>query len=80
MSAGLATEAIARESERIENFEADVRERAAFNRRLKAERFLARRAAEIAAFEAAEERRRLMESWLGPYTEWGASRAEGKAP
>jgi hypothetical protein len=80
LSAGLATEAIARESERIANFEADVRERAAFNRRLKAEKFMARRAAEIAAFEAAEERKRLMGVYLAPYSEWGASRAEAKGP
>ncbi|HME84688.1 MAG TPA: hypothetical protein VKG91_09100 [Roseiarcus sp.] len=47
LSAGLATQAIARESERIAALEADIRERAFFNRRLKGERFMDRRAAEI---------------------------------
>ena len=56
LAAGLAAEAIARESERIGAFEADMRERAAFNRRLKAWRFLDRRDAEIAAYEAEQER------------------------
>jgi hypothetical protein len=75
--AGLAAEAVARESDRIANFEADVRERAAFNRRLKAERFLARRDAEIAAFEDDLERKRLMDHYLEPYTAWAESRREG---
>ena len=47
LSAGLATQAISRESERIAALEADIRERAFFNRRLKGERFMDRRAAEI---------------------------------
>jgi uncharacterized protein involved in outer membrane biogenesis len=47
LSAGLATQAIARESDRIAALEADIRERAFFNRRLKGERFMDRRAAEI---------------------------------
>jgi hypothetical protein len=47
LSAGLATQAIARESERIAALEADIRERAFFNRRLKGERFIDRRNAEI---------------------------------
>ena len=47
LSAGLATQAIARESERIAALEADIRERAFFNRRLKGERFMDRRAGEI---------------------------------
>ena len=75
--AGLAAEAVARESDRIANFEADVRERAAFNRRLKAERFLARREAEIAAFEDERERKRLMDYYLEPYTAWAESRRQG---
>jgi hypothetical protein len=56
LSAGLATQAIARESERIATLEADMRERAAFNRRLKGERFMDKRAAEIATFEAEQAR------------------------
>ncbi len=52
LAAGLAAQAIARESERIAALEADMRERAFFNRRMKAGRYQARRAAEIAAFEA----------------------------
>jgi hypothetical protein len=78
--AGLAAEAVARESDRIANFEADVRERAAFNRRLKAERFLARREAEIAAFEDERERKRLMDYYLEPYSAWAASRRDGLSP
>jgi hypothetical protein len=56
LSAGLATQAIARESERIANLEADIRERAFFNRRLKGERFLDRRNMEIDDWRAEEER------------------------
>jgi hypothetical protein len=56
LSAGLATQAITRETERIAALEADMRERAAFNRRLKGERFTDKRAAEIAAFEADQAR------------------------
>ena len=73
LAAGLAAEAIARENDRIENFEADVRERAMFNRRRKAELFMARREAEIAEFQDEQERRRLMDHYLGPYSEWAAS-------
>jgi hypothetical protein len=54
--AGLATQAIARESDRIEGLEADMRERAYFNRVLKADRFLSGRAAEIAACQAEQHR------------------------
>jgi len=50
LAAGLTAQAIARESDRIANFEADVRERAYFNRRFKAELFMLRREAELAAF------------------------------
>ena len=56
LAAGLAAQAIARESDRIAALEADLRERAYFNRRLKAEQFLARREAEIEAFKAEQER------------------------
>jgi uncharacterized protein involved in outer membrane biogenesis len=56
LTAGLAGQAIARESDRISAFEADMRERAFFNRQLKAEHFLARRDAEIAAYEAEQAR------------------------
>jgi len=75
LAAGLAAEAIERENDRIENFQADVRERAMFNRSRKAWLFLARREAEIAEFEAEQERRRLMDHYLGPYTDYAASRA-----
>ena len=56
LSAGLATQAIARESDRIANLEADIRERAFFNRRLKGERFLDRRGAEIESWRVEQER------------------------
>ncbi len=58
LSAGLATEAITRESDRIASLEADIRERAFFNRRLKGERFLDRRNAEIEDWRAEQERMR----------------------
>jgi hypothetical protein len=80
LAAGLASEAIARESDRIENFEADVRERAMFNRKRKAEAFMARREAEIAAFLEARERQRLMDHYLGPYTQWAASHGAPPPP
>jgi uncharacterized protein involved in outer membrane biogenesis len=54
---GLEAQAIARETERIADFEADVRERAAFNRRLKAFRFLRQRELELEAY--AQEQARL---------------------
>ncbi len=47
LAAGLATQAIARETDRIANLDADIRERAFFNRRLKGERFMERRRAEV---------------------------------
>ena len=74
--AGLATQAIARESDRIEGLEADMRERAYFNRVLKADRFLSGRAAEIAAYQAEQDRlkieadrRRVEDSLLKAYEE-----------
>jgi hypothetical protein len=54
--AGLAAQAIAREGDRIAMLEADIRERAYFNRRMKAERFMRQRDAELAAFAADQER------------------------
>jgi hypothetical protein len=56
LAAGLAAQAIARESDRIAALEADLRERAYFNRRMKAEQFLSRREAEIEAFKVEQER------------------------
>jgi hypothetical protein len=50
---GLTSQAIERSADAAENFAADIRERAYFIRREKAERFLARRQAEIAAFDRA---------------------------
>jgi hypothetical protein len=58
LAAGLAAQAITRESDRIAALEADLRERAYFNRRLKSEHFLALRAAELAAFEIEQARLR----------------------
>ena len=51
LSAGLAAQAIARETDRIATMEADIRERAFFNRRLKGERFSDRRQQEIEDYE-----------------------------
>jgi hypothetical protein len=56
LSAGLATQAIARETDRIATLEADIRERAFFNRRLKGERFMDQRAAEIQDWRAEQAR------------------------
>ncbi len=55
-AAGLAAQAIARESDRIAALEADIRERAFFNRRLKAEQFMRLREAELAAYAADQAR------------------------
>ena len=52
LAAGLAVQAIANETDRISALEADIRERAYFNRRLKAEIFMRQRAAELAAYAA----------------------------
>ena len=78
LAAGLASESLARESDRLANFEADIRERAAFNRLRKAQMFLTRRAAEVAAFQDEQERKRLMQLYLAPYAEWAASRIEAR--
>ena len=56
LSAGLAAQAIARETDRIATMEADIRERAFFNRRLKGERFMDRRQQEIEDFEVEQAR------------------------
>jgi uncharacterized protein involved in outer membrane biogenesis len=56
LSAGLAAQTIARESDRISAMEADIRERAFFNRRLKGERFMDRRRKEIEDWEVEQER------------------------
>ncbi|HSV00203.1 MAG TPA: AsmA family protein [Roseiarcus sp.] len=56
LAAALAAQAIARESDRISTMEADIRERAYFNRRLKGERFMDRRQREIEDWEAEQAR------------------------
>ena len=56
LSAALAAQAIARETDRIATMEADIRERAFFNRRLKGERFMDRRQQEIEDFEVEQAR------------------------
>jgi AsmA-like C-terminal region len=56
LSAGLAAQAIARETDRIATMEADIRERAFFNRRLKGERLMDRRGQEIEDFEVEQSR------------------------
>jgi hypothetical protein len=56
LSAALAAQAIARESDRISTLEADIRERAFFNRRLKGERFMDRRQQEIQDWETEQAR------------------------
>jgi hypothetical protein len=56
LSAALAAQAIARETDRISTMEADIRERAYFNRRLKGERFMDRRQRETEDWEAEQAR------------------------
>ena len=56
LSAALAAQAIARETDRIATMEADIRERAFFNRRLKGERFMDRRRQEIEDFKVEQSR------------------------
>ena len=58
LSAALAAQAIARETDRIATMEADIRERAFFNRRLKGERFMDQREDEIEDWRAEQERLR----------------------
>ena len=69
--AGLAAQAIARESDRIAGLEADIRERAAFNRRLKAEQFMRQREVELddfaqqqARLKSEQDRKRVEEQLL----------------
>ena len=59
LSNALAARALAREIERVEAFEADIRERSFFARRLRAERDM--REAELREAEAAREATRLAE-------------------
>ncbi|HEY1780606.1 MAG TPA: hypothetical protein VGG79_09285 [Roseiarcus sp.] len=56
LSASLAAQAIARETDRISMMEADIRERAFFNRRLKGERFMDRRRQEIEDWQSEQQR------------------------
>ncbi len=56
LSAGLATQAIARETDRIANMEADIRERAFFNRRLKGLQTLDRNEKELQDFLTEQQR------------------------
>ena len=55
---GLISQAVARETDRIAALEADIRERAFFNRRLKSGEFLRRRDSEIRAFHLDQERQK----------------------
>jgi hypothetical protein len=56
LAAALAAQAVARESDRISTLEADIRERAFFNRRLKGERLMDRRQQEIQDWETEQSR------------------------
>ena len=56
LSAALAAQAIARETDRISTMESDIRERAFFNRRLKGERLMDRRRQEIQDWEVEQAR------------------------
>ena len=56
LSAALAAQAVARESDRISTLEADIRERAFFNRRLKGERLMDRRQQEMQDWETEQAR------------------------
>jgi hypothetical protein len=58
---GLAARAISRESERIEMLDADIRERAFFNRRLKASDYQRQREQELNRFNEEEKRRQAEE-------------------
>jgi hypothetical protein len=58
LTAALAAQAVARESDRISTLEADIRERAFFNRRLKGERLMDRRQQEIQDWETEQSRLR----------------------
>jgi uncharacterized protein involved in outer membrane biogenesis len=56
LSAALAAQAIARETDRISTLESDIRERAFFNRRLKGERSMDRRQQEIQDWQVEQSR------------------------
>ena len=58
LAAGLAAQAIGRDTDRISALEADIRERAWFNRRLKAEKYMRQREGELAAFAAEQARQK----------------------
>jgi hypothetical protein len=58
LAAGLAAQAIGRDTDRISALEADIRERAWFNRRLKAEKYMRQREAELAAFAVEQARQK----------------------
>ena len=75
LSAGLATQAISRESERIAALEADIRERAFFNRRLKGEQFMDRRAAEIEDWRVEQARLKGLTERLAAEREAAAEKA-----
>lgn len=59
---GLSARAIQRESARIEALEADIRERAMFNRRLRADEWRAKREEEIRAFVDEQEKKAKLEA------------------
>ena len=75
--AGLAAQAIARESDHITTLEQDIRERAYFVRRLKAEQYMHRREAELAAWQAEQARIRADEERKRRADELKASEAQG---
>ncbi len=79
LSAGLATQAIARETDRIANMEADIRERAFFNRRLKGLEFMDKRQHELEDWEAEQDRLKGLSQRLQAEREEEARQAAEKA-
>jgi AsmA family len=79
LSAGLATQAIARETERIAALEADIRERAFFNRRLKGERLMDRRAQEVQDWQVEQARLKGLAQHLAAEREAAEKAAAEKA-
>jgi hypothetical protein len=75
LSAGLASQAIARETDRIAALEADIRERAFFNRRLKGERFMDRRAGEVEDWRVEQARLKGLAEHLAAEREAAAEKA-----
>jgi membrane protein involved in colicin uptake len=71
----LASQAIARETDRIAALEADIRERAFFNRRLKGERFMDRRAAEVEDWRVEQARLKGLAEHLAAEREAAAEKA-----